>query len=220
MHVPKLFEVTNYAIIEAFIRETGLGTIISKGSTFPVATHIPIELETNERGEKVLWGHLSKSNPQWKEFATDNHVLVTFLSPVHHYISSSWYNHPNVPTWNYMSVQISGRVTIIEGEKLWESVRRLTNRYEQYVAHPVSLDTLPEQVQRQINGIVGIEISIDKTEASFKLSQNRNEEDFANILLELNKSGEPAAALMAEAMERMSRQPLREGSPMHRDKAG
>ena len=202
MHMPKHFEITDNTIIEQFIKENGLATIISKGSIFPVGTHIPIELEINDNGEKVLWGHISKVNPQWRDFEKNENVLVIFLSPVHHYISSSWYNHPNAPTWNYLSVHITGKIKIIEGEKLWESVRRLTNRYERKSAQPVSLDTLPESVQKQMNGIVGFEISIDKTEAAFKLSQNRNEEDFKSIIKELRLSGELSSALMADAMER------------------
>ena len=202
MHIPKLFEITDNTIIEKFVKENGLATLITKSSDFPVGTHIPIDLETNENGDKVLWGHISKANPQWKEFEKDENVLVIFLSPVHSYISSSWYNHPNAPTWNYLSVHITGKLKIIEGEKLWESVRRLTNRYEQKVANPVSLDTLPESVQKQMKGIVGFEISIDKIEAAFKLSQNRNDEDFENIIKQLRLSNELSGSLMADVMER------------------
>lgn len=201
MHIPKLFEITDITIIEKFVKENGLATLITKGSDFPVGTHIPIDLEMNENGNKVLWGHISKANPQRKEFEKDENVLVIFLSPVHSYISSSWYNHPNAPTWNYLSVHITGKLKIIEGEKLWESVRRLTNRYEQISKKPVSLDTLPVSVQKQMNGIVGFEISIDKIEAAFKLSQNRNDEDFENIVKQLRLSNELSARLMADIME-------------------
>ena len=202
MHIPKFFEITDHRVLEQFIKENGLATLVSKGSEFPVGTHIPLELEINEKGEQVLWGHISKANPQWKDFQKDENVLVIFLSSVNHYISSSWYNHPNAPTWNYMSVHVTGKITIIEGEKLWESVRRLTNRYEQKSANPVSLDTLPASVQQQMNGIVGFEISIDKMQAAFKLSQNRNEEDYKNIIKELRLSNELMASLMADVMEK------------------
>jgi transcriptional regulator len=202
MHVPKIFKVTDNNIIEQFIRENGFATLITKGSEFPTGTHIPIELEVNSKGEKVLWGHMSRANPQWKEFEHAPEVLVIFLSHVHSYISSSWYNHPNAPTWNYLSVHVSGRLKILEGDTLWESVRRLTNRYEKESARPVSLDTLPESVQKQMNGLVGFEISIKKIEAAFKLSQNRSDEDFNNIIKELRLSKNLSAQLMADIMER------------------
>ena len=204
MHVPKSFEITDPEIIEQFIKENGFATLISKGSDYPVGSHIPVEVEINEKGEKVLRGHISKSNPQGNEFEKSPNVLVIFLSNIHHYISSSWYNHPNAPTWNYMSVHISGKLKILEGESLWESVRKLTNKYEQHCKNPVSLDTLPESVQKQMNGIVGFEISIEKTEAAFKLSQNRNDEDFKNIVRQLRLSNELSAKLMADVMERVA----------------
>jgi predicted FMN-binding regulatory protein PaiB len=58
MHIPKLFEITDISIIDKFINENGLATLITKGSAFPVGTHIPIDLEINEVGNKVLWGHI------------------------------------------------------------------------------------------------------------------------------------------------------------------
>lgn len=205
MHTPRLYKITDTNTIEQFIHENGFATLICKGSEFPVGTHIPIELEVNEHGENVLWGHVSKGNPQWRLFEESPKVLVIFLSHVHSYISSSWYDHPNVPTWNYMSVHVRGRIKIIEGQKLWESIRRLTDKYEQGSQNPVSLDTLPESVKKQINGVVGFEICIEETDAAFKLSQNRNEEDYKNIIKELRLSDVLQAKLMADVMEKYNK---------------
>lgn len=205
MHVPKIFEITDNQVIEQFIKENGFATLISIGDTFPIGTHIPMEIETNSKGEKILAGHISKENPQWIGFEKSPNVLVIFLSAINHYISSSWYNHPNAPTWNYISIHISGKLKVIEGEELWQSVRRLTDKYETNMKCPFSLETTTKSVQRQINGIVGFEISIDKIDASFKLSQNRSEEDFSNIVKELKLSEGLSAKLMADAMEKQKK---------------
>ncbi len=202
MYVPKIFEISDENIIEQFIKENGFATLITKGSDFPTGTHIPMELEINDKGDKILAGHISKVNLQWKEFENDPNVLIIFLSPINHYISSSWYKQPNAPTWNYLSVHISGKLKIIHGDGLWNSVSRLTDRYEQESKCPISLDTLPPSVQKQINGIVGFEISIDNVEAQFKLSQNRNEEDFKNIIKELRLSNDLGTSMMADTMAR------------------
>lgn len=98
MYVSKYFEIKARPEIERFIKETTLATLVSQGDKFPVATHIPLELEDNEKGETVLAGHVAKANHHWKLFESQPNVLAIFQSPVHHYISSSWYNHPNVPT--------------------------------------------------------------------------------------------------------------------------
>jgi transcriptional regulator len=81
-----------------------------------------------------------------------------------------------------MSVQVSGRIQIIEGEALKELLKRIVDKYEQHSKQPISFDTLPLEVQNQMNGIIGFEIQIDKKEASFKLSQNRTTEDFERII--------------------------------------
>ena len=202
MHTPKLFKITDNKIIEQFIKENGLATLITSGSNFPTGTHIPIEMEENENGEKLLMGHISKANLQWKEFEKNPNVLVIFLSPINHYISSSWYAQPNSPTWNYLSVHVSGKLTMIQGEELWGSVGRLTDKYEQKSKCPVSLNTLPPSVQMQMNGLIGFKISIEKIDAQFKLSQNRTEEDFKNIIKELRLSDDLSATLLADSMER------------------
>ncbi|MEP7320945.1 MAG: FMN-binding negative transcriptional regulator [Saprospiraceae bacterium] len=200
MHTPYHFKITDPILIDQFIRDHSFATLISMGESYPLATHIPLELEINARGEQVLWGHVSKSNAQWKSFAPNPMILATFLAPIDHYISSSWYAKANVPTWNYMSVHVSGRIKIMDGEGLKESLRRIVNKYEEHSTHPIAFDTLPVEVQDQMKGIIAFEIQIDKKEANFKLSQNRNDEDFKNIITRLNESGNTTSIKMAEAM--------------------
>jgi len=68
--------------------------------------------------------------------------------------------------------------------------------------NPVSLDTLPADKQRQMNGIVGFEIGITAIEAAFKMSQNRDQENFVNVIIKLKESVDPKAVLTAEVMEK------------------
>ena len=185
MYVPKYFRVDDDAEIEKFISENGFATLIT-GGEYPAATHIPIALEQNEAGEKVLRGHIARANPQWKTFETNTNVLVVFLSHVHHYISSSWYDHQNVSTWNYMSVQVSGKIKIIDGAELHGMLDRITSKYETISANPRLLDSLPaDYVDKHMKAIVGFEVKIEKIEASYKLSQNRDEKNLQNIIREL-----------------------------------
>ncbi len=200
MHIPSHFKIEDPLIIDQFIKDHGFATLISQGGPYPLASHIPLELETLPSGIQILHGHVSKTNPQWKYFEEHPCVLAVFMSPVHHYISSSWYHHANVSTWNYLSVQVSGKIRLIEGEKLKAALRRLTHKYEKNSEHPIEFDRLPPSVQNQMQGVAGFEIEIEKKEASFKLSQNRNEEDFANIIRELRKKGSPESDRMADLM--------------------
>ena len=201
MYIPEIFKVTDTLAIEKFIRENGFATLISKGANFPVGTHIPLELDINKAGEKVLWGHISKANMQGKDIEDNPHVLAVFLSSLHGYISSSWYTHENAPTWNYMSVHVSGIARIMDSDTLWESVSRLTDKYEKNSEHPVSLARFSKETQRQMQHITGIEIRVEKMEAAFKLSQNHSDTDFAHVLQKLREREDVISHLLADAME-------------------
>lgn len=202
MWIPKYFEVTEDALIKEFIKSVGLATIISPDGKYPFATHIPIELEKDAQGKDVLRGHLATVNPQSKLLQKFPNVMVIFQSPTQHYISSSWYAKPNAPTYNYMSVHICGSVRILNEDETYQSVKRLTDRYEINSEKPVSLDTLPEPIKRMLQAVTGFEIAIEKVEAQFKLSQNRNKEDMKNIISELNKVGTNLSTLMAQELEK------------------
>lgn len=105
MYIPSFFKLENKDKIRDFINHNGFGIVINKGNERLLASHIPMLYTTNEKGEEVLTGHLSRANPQWKSFDLMSEVLVIFQGP-HSYISSSWYDHTNVPTWNYIAVDI------------------------------------------------------------------------------------------------------------------
>lgn len=203
MYLPKLYRNNNFPEIEEFIQKNSFASLNSIHESKPWTTHIPLELETNEQGERVLWGHLSRANPQWKSFAGNPAVLAVFMGP-HSYISSSWYDHVNVPTWNYIAVHISGKVKIVEGEQLYESLKRLVNKYEAASKQPVSVENMPPDfVRKEIKGVVGLEISIDKIEGNWKLSQNRDDSNYLHIISELEKLNELNATLIADAMKKM-----------------
>ena len=198
MYTPKDYQNHNIAEINEFIRQHGFGILVSQGSESLHATHIPFELSAD--GTKLV-GHISRGNPQWKNIDDIKEVLAIFTGP-HSYISSSWYNHENVPTWNYIAVHVYGTLRIIEGEALRESLKHLVDKYEKDSEKPTSLESLsPDYMNRVIKGIVGLEISITRTEASYKLSQNRDDENYNNIILELEKRKDENASQVASIMK-------------------
>lgn len=205
MYIPKLYRNTDFPEIEKFLKQHSFAALISLHEGKHCATHLPLELEINSLGEKVMWGHLSKANPQWKSFDENGEVMAIFTGP-HSYISSSWYDHVNVPTWNYIAVHVYGKVKLIEGDQLYEALRRLVNKYEVISKNPVSIDTMPvEFVRKEIKGVVGFEISVEKIEAAWKLSQNRNDANYLNIIAELEKLNDLNATLVAEEMKKTIR---------------
>lgn len=202
MYIPKHYKQEDWDEIQEFIQTYSFATLISNGEKYPIATHIPVELETNFDGDTVLWGHIARGNRQWRRFENHPHVLAIFQSH-NSYISSSWYEEPEVPTWNYRAVHIYGRLKELSEEALRESLRRLVDKYEQESECPVSMDSLPTSVvEPQLKGIFGFEISIEEVEAADKLSQNRNERDHANIIKKLEEKDTPQSRGVAEAMKK------------------
>lgn len=200
MFIPKLFKQENPEEIRQFIEENSFAILTSQVNHRPWATHIPLYLETNKEGKEVLTGHIARANQQWKSFAELEEVLAIFPGP-HAYISSSWYNHANVPTWNYTAVHVYGKVKIIEGDNLLNHLKKLVDKYEKHVLQPVSLETMPADVlDSNIKGIIGFEIEITEIQAINKLSQNRDEYSHQNIIKELEKSNDTHTLALAGCM--------------------
>jgi transcriptional regulator len=204
MYIPPGYKITDLEATKKFIQANSFGILVNILDGKPWATHIPLELETNTAGEEVLTGHISKGNPQWKAFADDGQVLAIFSAP-HAYISSSWYNHENVPTWNYLAVHVYGCLRVIEGADLFQALKKLVDKYEAASEKPVQLEQMSaEYVQREMRGIIGFEIKIEEIHAAQKLSQNRDAKNFQNVIQELEKRGEGYDVEIAAAMRALN----------------
>jgi transcriptional regulator len=199
MYIPDIFINENQEEIKDFLQKNSFGILVNQTNGKLWATHIPLELDTNENGKQVLYGHISKENPQWESFADNNKVLAIFSGP-HSYISSSWYDHESVPTWNYIAVHIYGTIKIIEGEAVIESLKKLVDKYEKNSKNPVRVEDLSKKTMMQTRGIVAFEIEIDEIQAKHKLSQNRDEKNYDNIISELKKTENPQATAIANEM--------------------
>jgi len=201
MYTPEIYKNENPEEIRTFLRENSFGILINHTNGKLCATHIPIELEVNTDGKEILQGHISKLNPQAEGFAENDRVLAIFSGP-HSYISSSWYDHENVPTWNYIAVHVYGRIRIIDYDTSVEQLKKLVDKYEAHSENPVRVEDLSEKTMREARGIFGFEIEIDEIQAAKKLSQNRDDHNYKNIISELEKSENPQAIAVAKEMSK------------------
>jgi len=201
MYIPKYFKVTNVDEIWDFVQKHSFGTMVTTEQGKPIATHLPLEL--NKKGDDCyITGHLAYGNPQWRTFETCGDALVMFQGP-NAYISSSWYSHENVPTWNYQAVHMYGKASILEKEELIEQLTAMLEKYEKHRENPILWDKLsPQLLESELKGIVGFKMKVGEIQAAYKLSQNRNETDYANIIDKLQTEGTPNSKQMAELMEK------------------
>jgi transcriptional regulator len=182
-----------------FLQQNDFVTLVSHDGERPVASHLLVE--TIEEGEKLFVnGHMSKANSLWKTLESDREVLVIFQG-AHTYISPTWYNHVNVPTWNYQSVHVYGKPRILEQNEAYSVLERLIDRYEKNTHY--SMETLPQDfVEKEMKGIVAFQIEAARIDANYKLSQNRNDEDYRSIVSHLEERTDELSHGVAEAMKK------------------
>ncbi|MBJ2127166.1 FMN-binding negative transcriptional regulator [Flavobacterium sp. IB48] len=201
MYTPDLYKNENPEEIRAFLKENSFGILVNQTNGKLCATHIQIELELNSDGKEILQGHISKLNPQAEGFAANDQVLAIFTGP-HSYISSSWYDHENVPTWNYIAVHVYGKIKIVDYETSVEQLKKLVDKYEANSKNPICVEDLSEKTMREARGIFGFEIEIEEIQATKKLSQNRDDHNYKNIISELEKTENPQSIAVAKEMSK------------------
>ncbi|WP_293873274.1 FMN-binding negative transcriptional regulator [Flavobacterium sp.] len=200
MYIPELYKNENQKDIQKFIHNNGFGILVNQTVGKLWATHIPFLME-EKNGKQILVGHVSRENPQAEIFKDSEEVLAIFLG-AHSYVSSSWYDHENVPTWNYLAVHVYGKVKLHSLEETIEGLRRLVNKYETNSEKPVRIDDLSKKTMLQAKGIVSFEIEITSIEAQKKLSQNRDDKNYQTIITELEKTNDNQAIAVADEMKK------------------
>lgn len=204
MYIPSHFKEKDPEKIRTFIRQHSFGTLVSILDNRPWATHLPVELVRKQTEEYVLHAHVSKANPQWKNLRQEQEIMVIFQG-AQGYISPRFYDHVNVPTMNYLAVHVYGTPRLIEDfDELHALLKGQVEKYEDAHAEAFRIESLPEPMPRaHLNGLVGIEIAITQMEASFKLSQNRDEANYRSILHEIEQRQQPGDATLLEEMRQV-----------------
>ncbi len=194
---------TDFEVVQEFIQRFPLAFLNGVSSNnIPVATQVPLFLE--ERNDKlILLGHLMKNTDHHKAFVSNSHVLAVFTGP-NSYVSGSWYENPHTPsTWNYISVHLQGEIRFLEGDDLIEVLRMTSLHFENNDASsPTAYDNIPKDLTDRLkNAIVAFEIEVRDIDTVFKLSQDRDQESYRNIIRELKK-GDSSAQFIAREMEK------------------
>jgi len=201
MFIPKIYSSEDLLLMKQIISENAFALLISEKKKL-FATHSMFL--GNEKNENFyLETHLSKANFQAKVLENGDEVLCDFLG-AHSYISSSWYDHKNVSTWNYEAVQVRGKVELMNDEELYEHLRKLTFKYEKTQKCPVFVENMGDDfVKKEMKGAFGLKIAPTEIFIAQKLSQNRKENDFRNIISELEKGNENERKI-AEKMRKIN----------------
>ena len=209
MYIPRAHNEERVTVLQKLIEDQPFASLITVGSSGLFASHIPMVLEQNgPMGQ--LRGHISRANTQWRDYNPSIEALAIFSGP-QHYITPNWYLEKQdtgkvVPTWNYVVVHAYGYLNIIEdAEWLRTHLASLTSIHEAESPVTWKIGDAPEDyIAALLKGIVGLEMTIERLEGKWKVSQNRSDEDrngVAKGLAELNTAESLAMKALVERRE-------------------
>jgi transcriptional regulator len=168
----------------------------------PVATHLPVLMEEREN-KFFLKAHVMRKQKHTVVFEQNPNVLAIF-SGAHTYVSASWYGKKDMAsTWNYQAVHAKGILHWKDEKFLHEVLVKLTEKFEGNAHSPALVDKMQESyVQDMMRAIIAFEIEITSIEHVFKLSQNRDEKSYENIIRKLQDGDEEAKAVASAMKQR------------------
>jgi transcriptional regulator len=194
----------NEQVIKAFIAQYPFAFLAgSDAQNKPVATQVPVFIEEKD-GQKILRGHIMKNTDHHKAFLHNKNVLVVFTGH-HTYVSGTWYSNPHTPsTWNFMSVHAKGIIRFLDDTALVDVLRMTSLHFENNNPQSTTIfDNLPsDYTQKLMKAIVAFEIEIDTMDTVFKLSQDRDEKSYENIIARLKEQDEAGRVIAAEMQKR------------------
>jgi transcriptional regulator len=191
MHPNPLYRSDDRALMEQLIDEIGFGMVFAATPDGPRVAHTPL-LST---GDGAVQFHLARGNALTRHLAGSDALIV--VNGPDAYVSPRWYeNRDTVPTWDYIALEIEGRVRRMADEGLEAFLHAAIAKHEARLAgEPWRAEESSEKVWSGLfRGIVGFELEVLAWRPTLKLSQNKPAEDRSRIADGLEAAGKPALA--------------------------
>ncbi|AYD89762.1 FMN-binding negative transcriptional regulator [Actinomyces lilanjuaniae] len=186
MYVPRHFELPEgYAA--SLLTQVRVGNLVTVHADGPAATLVPFYLDQDR---DTLVTHLVRNNPQARLPALGPALVI--LDEADAYVAPRWYAtnevKANVPTWDYITVHVTGRVRVDPSPAAaLRAARELTLRTEpQEVLDRVGEDSL----ERMARAIVAVEVQVEQVTGKAKMSQNRHPDDIRSLIAALEEQGQ------------------------------
>lgn len=203
MLLPRIFKSEDFELLKEIIEENSFSNLIINKDRI-ISTKAMMLVNGIEKDKFFIETHLNRANPVARNIKKVEQEVLCDFTGAHTYISSSWYDHINVSTWNYEAVQIYGNVEIMSNEELYNHVKKLTDKYEHYQKCPMTVEKMGrEYVESEMIGALGIKIIPTEIKIKQKMSQNKNETNFKKIIKNLEESDYHMDKIMAQKMKKL-----------------
>ena len=196
MYIPAHFAADDVTVHELLTRH-GAADLITLTADGLLATMLPFAYEPAAGQHGALLGHVARNNDQWRKPAQGESLAIVRGPDA--YVSPSWYaakaEHGRVvPTWNYVTAHVYGRL-VVHDDPAWveDVVRRLTAKHE-----AARLQNPGQSPEWSVDDAPRKFIEITRIEAKAKLSQNRPETDVPGIVAGLTARGDERSAQAVE----------------------
>ncbi|MEY4356795.1 MAG: hypothetical protein RL469_121 [Pseudomonadota bacterium] len=210
MYAPTVFTEVDHDAITALLDRHPLATLVLVHDGRAQVDHIPFARLAGVNAGESLVAHVSKSNDTWRLIGEGCEAVLVFTG-ASAYVSPSLYpskrsTHEVVPTWNYATVHLRGRITCSHERTVkLDIVERLTHMMESGRREPWAVSDAPASyIEKMLAGIVALQFDIETSTAKFKASQNRSIEDRHGVIDGLAKDSatQEAARIAADRVAR------------------
>ncbi len=193
MHPNPAFRHGDDASLIAWAAQIGLAHLAAATPSGPMVVHAPIV----QTGPRSVSFHVARANRAHAQL--DGARMIASISGADGYVSPNWYaNGANqVPTWNYVAVELEGTVHALDEDGLVAQLDALAMAHEPRVSpeNPWTRDKMEEaRFRAMLRAIAGFELRIADVRGTTKLSQNKAADDRVRVIEALDRSGNPALA--------------------------
>jgi transcriptional regulator len=202
MYTPPMFKPDRAASL-AFAEARGFGTVCAWDGTRPTASLLPFYLSYADDGTPRAAFHMARHNPLLS-FADGKSSWLLAVAGADAYVSADWYVSPDqVPTWLYQAVHLTGTVRKLSDDELGPHLDALSAKFESWLA-PKPPWASPKMTAGRLDAmkkaIVGLVMTVEEVEGSFKLNQHKSETDYAAVAGALAAQADAGAQQIAELM--------------------
>ncbi len=158
----------------SFAKERGFGVLaISAPDAAPMICHVPFLV--SEDGTSIDL-HLVRPNPMARAVRKATPARLAVSGP-DSYVSPDWYKADDqVPTWNYVAVQITGQLAPLPQDTLPDLLDRLSAHFEaNLLPKPpwTRAKMSGDSFERMLRMIVPYRLAIEDVQGTWKLGQNK-----------------------------------------------
>jgi transcriptional regulator len=174
MHPDRTFRWEDRAAMRELVSALGFGALFAATPDGPRVAHVPIVWLDDD----TIALHIARGNGITRHL--DGTTALFVAQGPDGYVSPDWYGlGPNeVPTWNYLAVELEGTMRRIDDAALIDQLDRLSAVHEAQLAPktPWTRDKMDAKLfARMTRGIIGFRLEISAWRGTRKLGQHKPE---------------------------------------------